>query len=77
MYTRMYIFMENEYNKGALEDSLDKSEAFTIISDESNNPAGQDRKILNFDVEFIPTETAETINIRLKRDDNSILAKTV
>lgn len=63
------IFFRNEYNNGALERSVDFETAYQGICDKSNNPAGQDRKILNIDVLWIPTECTESVRITLQRND--------
>lgn len=62
-------FFKTEYDNGALERSVDFNTAYKGICDKSNNPTGQDRKILNFDVLWIPTECTESVRISLNRND--------
>lgn len=68
-------FFKNEYDAGALERSLSFEKAYNGICDLSNNPRKQDRKLTNIDVQWVPTECAEAIRIRLMRND-SILTLT-
>ena len=70
----LYRFFKNEYEVGALERSVDFDEAYQGICDGSNNPATQDRKLVNIDVLWIPTECAESIHISLQRNDGVLTA---
>lgn len=62
-------FFKTEYDNGALERSVDFDTAYQGICDTSNNPTTQDRKILNIDVLYIPTECTESVKISLQRND--------
>lgn len=62
-------FFKGEYDAGALETSVDFKTAYKGICDTSNNPVGQDRKILNIDCLWIPTECTESVVISLRRND--------
>lgn len=62
-------FFKTEYDNGALERSVPFSEAYQGICDASNNPPTQDRKLLNIDVLWIPTECVESVQITLQRND--------
>lgn len=62
-------FFKTEYDNGALERSVDFDVAYQGICDLSNNPRTQDRKLLNIDVLWIPTECTESIRISLQRND--------
>lgn len=62
-------FFKTEYDNGALERSVDFDQAYQGICDRSNNPLTQDRKILNIDVLWIPTECTESVRISLQRND--------
>lgn len=62
-------FFKTEYDNGALERSIDFDQAYQGICDKSNNPATQDRKLLNIDVLWIPTECTESVRISLQRND--------
>lgn len=62
-------FFKTEYDNGALERSIDFDKAYQGICDKSNNPVTQDRKILNIDVLWIPTECTESVRISLQRND--------
>ena len=63
-------FFKTEYDNGALEGSVDFNQAYQGICDKSNNPPTQDRKLLNIDVLWIPTECTESIRLSLQRNDN-------
>lgn len=65
----LYAYFKEEYNNGALERSVDFDVAYKGICDKSNNPASQDRKLINIDVLWIPTECTESIKISLQRND--------
>ena len=62
-------FFKTEYDNGALERSIDFDQAYQGICDKSNNPSTQDRKLLNIDVLWIPTECTESVRISLQRND--------
>lgn len=62
-------FFQNEYNNGALERSVPFATAYQGICDTSNNPLSQDRKLLNIDVLWIPTECTESVQLSLQRND--------
>lgn len=62
-------FFKTEYDNGALERGVSFDTAYQGICDKSNNPPTQDRKILNIDVLWIPTECTESIRIALQRND--------
>lgn len=62
-------FFRSEYDNGALERSIPFEKAYQGICDQSNNPASQDRKILNIDVLWIPTECTESVRVALQRND--------
>lgn len=68
-------FFKTEYDNGALERSVPFEKAFRAVSDISNNPLGQDRKVLNFDVYYIPTECTEEVKISLLRNDGELTVK--
>lgn len=62
-------FFKTEYDNGALERSVPFDTAYQGICDTSNNPPSQDRKLINIDVLWIPTECVESVQIFLKRND--------
>lgn len=62
-------FFKTEYDNGALERSISFDQAYQGICDKSNNPSSQDRKLLNIDVLWIPTECTESVRISLQRND--------
>ena len=62
-------FFKTEYDNGALERSISFDKAYQGICDRSNNPPTQDRKLLNIDVLWIPTECTESIRVSLQRND--------
>lgn len=62
-------FFKTEYDNGALERSVSFEDAYQGICDRSNNPATQDRKLINIDVLWIPTECTESVHIALQRND--------
>lgn len=62
-------FFRSEYDNGALERELAFNKAYQGICDRGNNPLGQDRKILNITVQWIPTEAIESIVLELERND--------
>lgn len=70
-------FFRTEYDNGALERSVDFSTAYKGICDKSNNPATQDRKLLNITVLWIPTECTESIQIALQRNDGVLTTTEV
>lgn len=65
----LQTFFKTEYDNGALERSIDFDQAYQGICDRSNNPVTQDRKLLNIDVLWIPTECTESVRISLQRND--------
>lgn len=62
-------FFKSEYDAGALERSISFEEAYQGICDLSNNPRKQDRKLINIDCLFVPTECTEAIRLKLLRND--------
>ena len=62
-------FFKNEYANGALERSLDFDTAYQGVCDASNNPKTQDRKLVNIDCLYVPTECTEAIRLSLLRND--------
>lgn len=62
-------FFKTEYDNGALERSVPFETSYQCICDQSNNPASQDRKLLNIDILWIPTECTECVRISLMRND--------
>lgn len=66
---KLYQFFKAEYDAGALERSIPFDTAYKGICDLSNNPVGQDRKLINIDVLWVPTECTESIQISLQRND--------
>lgn len=77
IFSTLYSYFRNEYDNSALERSVAFEVACNIFCDQSNNPTTQDRKELNADVEWIPTDCAEAVRIRLNRNDNVLLTQTV
>lgn len=75
LITSCHIFFKEEYENGALERSVKFEEACVIICDQSNNPVSQDRKNLNLDIDWIPTETTEKLRVSLNRNDGFLLVK--
>lgn len=67
-------FFKTEYDNGALERSVSFDTAYQGICDKSNNPSTQDRKLLNIDVLWIPTECTESVRINLQRNDGILTA---
>lgn len=65
----LYRYFKNEYDNGALERSVPFDTAYQGICDKSNNPVGQDRKLININVLWIPTECTESIQLALQRND--------
>jgi hypothetical protein len=63
-------YFQTEYDNGALERSLTFNEAYQGICNKSNNPTGQDRKLINIDVLWVPTECTESIRFTLQRNDD-------
>lgn len=66
---KMKTYFKTEYDNGALEISVPFDTAYQGICDKSNNPATQDRKLINLDLYWIPTECAESIHVTLQRND--------
>lgn len=77
MMVSVITFFRQEYNDGGLEKTVDFDTACQVISDKSNNPPTQDRKLLNIDIQWIPTECAEAIQINLNRNDGILIAQSV
>ena len=67
-------FFKSEYDNGALERSVSFEKAYQGICDRSNNPVTQDRKILNLDVLWVPTECTESVRISLQRNDGILIS---
>lgn len=67
-------FFKNEYDNGALERSVPFESAYQGICDQTNNPIGQDRKLINVKCLWIPTECTESIVISLERNDGILTA---
>lgn len=65
------------YDDGGLERSLPFAQAWQVICDASNNPPGQNRKELNIDILWVPSEVIESIQIRLNRNDGIITATII
>lgn len=65
----LHRYFKNEYDNGALERSVPFDVSYQGICDQSNNPVGQDRKLINIDVLWIPTECVESIRLSLQRND--------
>ena len=72
---QLQTFFKSEYDNGALERSVSFDKAYVGICDKSNNPSTQDRKLLNIDVQWIPTECTESVHVSLLRND-AILTTT-
>ena len=62
-------YFRSEYDAGALERSVAFEVAYKGICDKSNNPTNQDRKLINIDVLYIPTECTESVHLSLMRND--------
>lgn len=71
------MFFRGIYDEGGLERSIPFEEACIVTSDSTNNPASQDRKIRNIDIEWIPTECTESVVIRLSRNDGALIVKAL
>ena len=69
---QLRLFFKNEYDNGALERSVSFDKAYNGICDKSNNPSTQDRKLLNIDVNWIPTECTESVHVSLLRNDATL-----
>lgn len=69
MLVKLRQYFKTEYDNGALERSVDFDTAYQVICDKTNNPTGQDRKLINIDVLWIPTECTESIRLSLQRND--------
>lgn len=74
-YAAIYAFFINEYGLGNLENSVPFDVACEILADRSVNPVGQDRKIFNIVINWIPTEQTESVVIRLNRNDGRLLVE--
>jgi hypothetical protein len=77
IYSSLFTYFRNEYNNGALENSVPFTTACVIIVDKRNNPVGQDRKLLNTDIDWIPTEATESVRISMNRNDGQLLLNEV
>lgn len=73
IFSACYSYFKTEYANGALENSVDFTTACNIIIDGRNNPTSQDRKLLNLDIDWIPTEATEAFRISLNRNDGQLL----
>jgi len=71
----MRSFFKGIYENGGLENSIPFEEACIITCDKTNNPASQDRKLLNTTIEWIPTECSEAVVIQLNRNDGMLIVK--
>lgn len=71
------MYFKGIYDQGGLEGSVSFDEACTITCDKTNNPPGQDRKVLNCRIEWIPTECTESVVLELNRNDGILLIKAV
>ena len=69
LVTQITSLFKTFYDDGGIENSVPFEKAFKIICDKTNNPATQDRKSLNVDIYWIPTECIEAVGIRLNRND--------
>lgn len=76
-YVALYTFFKAEYDAGNLENEVPFDVACEIITDKTVNPAGQDRKIFNIVVNWIPTEQTESVGIRLQRNDGRLLVEAI
>lgn len=65
----LHSFFKEEYDNGALERSVGFDAAYQGICDSSNNPPTQDRKLINIDILWVPTECTESVQISLRRND--------
>jgi hypothetical protein len=66
-------FFRGEYEDGGLERTVPFDKACKVISDLSNNPRSQDRKLNRITIEWIPAECSESVLIELNRNDGSLL----
>lgn len=76
IYISCFSFFKTEYDRGALERSVKFEVACKIIIDQTNNPPSQDRKQLNLDVDWIPTETVEAMRTSLNRNDGLLIVQS-
>ena len=65
-YLNDYFF--TEYENGALERSVPFSSAFSVL-----DRSGNDRKIIDFEIRYIPSEATESLVLRLNRNDGSLI----
>lgn len=72
---KLTTYFTQQYEIGALERSVPFTDALHVICDQSNNPLSQDRRILNVLIEFIPSESVESVVINLNRNDSLLTAK--
>lgn len=77
LITAIYNYGKIQYNIGAIERSVPFKNSWTIICDQTNNPRNQDRKELNCDIDWIPTEATEAVRISLNRNDNSLVVSEI
>lgn len=73
VYGSIRPFFKTEYANGALERSVPFEQACDIIIDARNNPASQSRKLLNMDIDWIPTDATEAFRISMNRNDGQLL----
>lgn len=69
----LHSFFRNQYDIGALEQSVPFTTACELICDKTNNPNSQPRTELNATVNYIPTETTEAFKIALNRNDGVLI----
>lgn len=70
IYASIWAYFRGQYNDGALEQTLPFEEACVIDVAADN----LDRKIQRVTVDYVPTETAESIRIELNRNDGVLVA---
>lgn len=71
------MYFRGIYEQGGLERTIPFEEACIITSDSTNNPPSQDRKLMNIDIEWIPTECTESVKVRLNRNDGQLIVKSL
>lgn len=77
IYASLFTYFRNEYANGALESSVPYQTACVIIVDKRNNPVGQDRKLINVDIDWIPTECTEAVRMSMNRNDGQLILNEV
>lgn len=77
MVNQLTQYFRTLYNDGGLERSLPFDDAFKVVCDKSNNPPTQNRKELNIDLYWVPTECIEAVGIRLNRNDGILLLQNI